>query len=241
MSEYHSIHPGEIIDEAVGRAKSGGELDLRINAMKTDSVTEINAAAELAIQSIRNAAQEVLNYLGGTFTLTDNPEYLAAWTDAEGRLLVGIRKDGTVYFAAGIPPQIADRFSELEAYSQAILGRCEALEEYSVRNINNLLNWYGALNDSAFTRLEKGNDGLLYAYNRAGNVVGGPYDFGTGGAPAVTTLAAYFNAVENDSVVYEEPTPVSSATLSPNRTLAGLLNAVPDDTFIYEEPTPISA
>lgn len=47
------------------------------------------------------------------FVVTDNPEYLYAITDNDGRFLFGIKKDGGVEWAKGIPSPIEENFDEL--------------------------------------------------------------------------------------------------------------------------------
>jgi len=42
----------------------------------------------------------------------DNPEYIAVLTDKEGRIIVGYKKDGSVYYGAGCPPQIIEYFDK---------------------------------------------------------------------------------------------------------------------------------
>ena len=140
-------------------------------------------------------------------------------------------------------PEIVDR--ELKALNDA-LSALTGLASLSgeddgtgnAARLLQLLNRLYLLESSAFAGFRKDGGGW-YACNKFGKDVDGPFDFGSGNA--VTTLSEYLNAVEDDTVVYEDPTPVSGAALGPDRTLAGLLNAVPDDTVIYEEPTPISA
>lgn len=50
----------------------------------------------------------------------DNPEYIAAWVDADERLLVGIKKDtGSPYYGVGVPEQVKDY---IDAQINKILG-----------------------------------------------------------------------------------------------------------------------
>lgn len=46
-------------------------------------------------------------------TYTDNPEFIRAYTDAEGKFLWGIRIDGTVEWAKGVPTPIQNALKEL--------------------------------------------------------------------------------------------------------------------------------
>ena len=233
--EYHSIHQGLTIDEAVSRAQKGGELDRRINAMKT----ELSATAEAAAQNVRDAAQNALQYLNGTFTTTDDPDYLAAWTDNEGRLLLGIRKDGDVYFGAGIPPQIAQELYNVGGWENRV-SNLEANFASHDRAILGLTLAHSDMVNAAFTELREGDDGLWYAYSMRGLVTGGPYRFGSGGVIlGGVTLAEHLNAVSDDSVTYQSPTPITGAEIAPNITLSGVFNAVSDDSVEYRNPTPI--
>lgn len=233
--EYRSIHEGQTIDEAVSRAQKGGELDRRINAMKT----ELSATAEAAAQNVRDAAQNALQYLNGTFTITDDPDYLAAWTDTEGRLLLGIRKDGGVYFGAGIPPQIARELRNLSGWEDRV-SNLEANFASHDRAILSLTLAHSDMVNAAFTELREGDDGLWYAYNMRGLVAGGPYRFGSGGVIlGGVTLAELLGSVEDDTVTYQAPTPITGAETVPNITLSGIFGAVSDNSVTYQAPTPI--
>ena len=46
---------------------------------------------------------------------TDNPEFIRVYTDAEGKFLWGIRVDGTVEWAKGVPTPVQNALKELEA------------------------------------------------------------------------------------------------------------------------------
>ena len=50
---------------------------------------------------------------GNKFTTTDNPEYKAVLLDKNNKILIGIRNDGDVYFAAGVPKQVTDAISKV--------------------------------------------------------------------------------------------------------------------------------
>ena len=52
---------------------------------------------------------------GNKFTATDNPEYKAVLLDKDNKILIGIRNDGDVYFAAGVPKQVADVIKQLQS------------------------------------------------------------------------------------------------------------------------------
>ena len=137
-------------------------------------------------------------------------------------------------------PEIIDReLKTLNDTLSALTGLAGEVEETgNTAKLLPLLNRLYLLESSAFAGLRKGDDGLWYAYNKEGKDVDGPFDFGSG--IAVTTLAEYFDAVEDDTLVYEDPTPVSGLTVSPDTTLAEYFDAVEDDSVVYEDPTPIT-
>ena len=54
-----------------------------------------------------------IEVVGNKFTATDNPEYKAVLLDKNNRIIIGIRNDGDVYFAAGIPKQVTDVISKV--------------------------------------------------------------------------------------------------------------------------------
>lgn len=43
----------------------------------------------------------------------DNPEFINVKTDSDGRILWGIRPDGSIYYGAGVPPQVEERIQEV--------------------------------------------------------------------------------------------------------------------------------
>ena len=93
-----------------------------------------------------------------------------------------------------------------------------------------------ALEAKAVTGFRKDDNGLWYAYNKNGQDVCGPFDFGANGG---VTLAELFDAGSDDTVTYRNPTPITGAETVPNITLSGIFNAVSDDSVTYQAPTPI--
>ena len=141
--DYLSRFTGPETDEATARAAKGGELDQRIDALRMDFILGVPDALASGIVPQKSA---------------DNPEYLSALTDDAGRLLIGVRKDGTVYFGAGVPPQIENAINQasgLMTLAHHILAK------------------------HAFTKLRKGDNGLWYAYNISEDVADGPFLFGS--------------------------------------------------------------
>ena len=76
----------------------------------------------------------------------------------------------------------------------------------------------------------------LNNYNKDGQDVCGPFDFGANGG---VTLAELFDAESDDSITYRNPTPITGAEIAPSITLCGIFNAVSDDSVTYQAPTPI--
>lgn len=54
-----------------------------------------------------------INVKGNKFTTTDNPEYKTVLLDKDDKILIGIKNDGDVYFAAGVPKQVTDAISQV--------------------------------------------------------------------------------------------------------------------------------
>ena len=73
-------------------------------------------------------------YCSQFFAYTDNPEYVRVYTDAEDKVLWGIKADGDIFFGAGVPSQVKDY---LESKISAL-----SLDEYEamVAFLDGLLN-----------------------------------------------------------------------------------------------------
>ena len=41
-------------------------------------------------------------------TYIESPEFKEVWTENEGKIILGVRPDGSIYFGAGVPPQIIE-------------------------------------------------------------------------------------------------------------------------------------
>lgn len=104
-----------------GIAVSGG-------ASVGSAVTYDNTQSGLDAQNIQNAIDELVNNLGHYET---NEEWLRAYTDAEGKFLWGIRVDGSIDWAVGIPKPIQKALNEIiasnETFQQTLT---EAMEAY---------------------------------------------------------------------------------------------------------------
>lgn len=100
----------QIKDTVDGIAVSGG-------ASVGSAVTYDNTQSGLDAQNIQNAIDELVNNLGHCET---NEEWLRAYTDAENKFLWGIRIDGSIDWAVGIPRPIQKKIEELIATDTAI-------------------------------------------------------------------------------------------------------------------------
>lgn len=111
----------QIKDTVDGIAVSGG-------ASVGSAVTYDNTQSGLDAQNIQNAIDELVNNLGHYET---NEEWLRAYTDAEGKFLWGIRIDGSIDWAVGIPKPIQKALNEIiannETFQQTLT---EAMEAY---------------------------------------------------------------------------------------------------------------
>lgn len=111
----------QIKDTVDGIAVSGG-------ASVGSAVTYDNTQSGLDAQNIQNAIDELVNNLGHYET---NEEWLRAYTDAENKFLWGIRVDGSIDWAVGIPKPIQKALNEIiannETFQQTLT---EAMDTY---------------------------------------------------------------------------------------------------------------
>ena len=111
----------QIKDTVDGIAVSGG-------ASVGSAVTYDNTQSGLDAQNIQNAIDELVNNLGHYET---NEEWLRVYTDAENKFLWGIRVDGSIDWAIGIPKPIQKALNEIiaknETFQQTLT---EAMETY---------------------------------------------------------------------------------------------------------------
>lgn len=111
----------QIKDTVDGIAVSGG-------ASVGSAVTYDNTQSGLDALNIQNAIDELVNNLGHYET---NDEWLRAYTDAEGKFLWGIRIDGSIDWAVGIPKPIQKALNEIIANSETFQQTLtEAMETY---------------------------------------------------------------------------------------------------------------
>lgn len=76
-----------------------------VDSLNSDSITRPLAARQGKV------LDEKIADLG---QYTDSPEWLRVITDAEGKILYGVKTDGKFYFGAGCPPQVAFLLKSLE-------------------------------------------------------------------------------------------------------------------------------
>jgi hypothetical protein len=117
----------QIKDTVDGIAVSGG-------ASVGSAVTYDNTQSGLDAQNIQNAIDELVNNLGHYET---NEEWLRAYTDAEGKFLWGIRVDGSIDWAVGIPRPIQKKIEKLIATDTAIQESITQLRTEFTESLNN--------------------------------------------------------------------------------------------------------
>ena len=117
----------QIKDTVDGIAVSGG-------ASVGSAVTYDNTQSGLDAQNIQNAIDELVNNLGHYET---NEEWLRAYTDAENKFLWGIRVDGSIDWAIGIPHPIQKKIEELIATDTAIQESITQLRTELTESLNN--------------------------------------------------------------------------------------------------------
>jgi hypothetical protein len=116
----------QIKDTVDGIAISGG-------ASVGSAVTYNNTQSGLDAQNIQNAIDELVNNLGHYET---NEEWLRAYTDAENKFLWGIRVDGSIDWAVGIPRPIQKKIEELIATDTAIQESITQLRTELIESLN---------------------------------------------------------------------------------------------------------
>lgn len=117
----------QIKDTVDGIAASGG-------ASVGSAVTYDNTQSGLDAQNIQNAIDELVNNLGH---YEANEEWLRVYTDAENKFLWGIRVDGSIDWAVGIPRPIQKKIEELIATDTAIQESITQLRTELIESLNN--------------------------------------------------------------------------------------------------------
>ncbi len=117
----------QIKDTVDGIAVSGG-------ASVGSAVTYDNTQSGLDAQNIQNAIDELVNNLGHYET---NEEWLRVYTDAESKFLWGIRIDGSIDWAVGIPRPIKKKIEELIATDTVIQKSITQLRTELTESLNN--------------------------------------------------------------------------------------------------------
>ena len=117
----------QIKDTVDGIAVSGG-------ASVGSAVTYDNTQSGLDALNIQNAIDELVNNLGHYET---NEEWLRVYTDTENKFLWGIRIDGSIDWAVGIPRPIQKKIEELIATDTAIQESITQLRTELTESLNN--------------------------------------------------------------------------------------------------------
>lgn len=117
----------QIKDTVDGIAVSGG-------ASVGSAVTYDNTQSGLDALNIQNAIDELVNNLGHYET---NEEWLRAYTDAENKFLWGIRIDGSIDWAVGIPRPIQKQIEKLIATDTAIQKSITQIRTELTESLNN--------------------------------------------------------------------------------------------------------
>lgn len=101
-----------LTDDNIGFPPAELREDGKVYAINTDKWIIVANAIEAYNAGERVATNEAkIKELG---EYTDNPEFIRAYTDAEGKFLWGIRVDGTVEWAKGLPTPVQKAIRELE-------------------------------------------------------------------------------------------------------------------------------
>ena len=77
----------------------------------TERLTEIMADVETKVDKEDGKSLVDSEFAGG-ISYVENSEFVNVKTDAEGKILWAIKTDGSIYYGAGIPPQIIDYINE---------------------------------------------------------------------------------------------------------------------------------
>lgn len=85
-------------------------------------VQDVNEGTETNILSGKAVKDAYGHYI-------ESPEFLRAYLDDEDKILWGIKTDGTVYFGAGVPPQVKDYIEERIGNYDDIITFLDDLEE----------------------------------------------------------------------------------------------------------------
>lgn len=117
----------QINDTVDSIAVSGG-------ASVGSAVTYDNTQSGLDALNIQNAIDELVNNLGHYET---NEEWLRVYTDTENKFLWGIRIDGSIDWAVGIPRPIQKKIEELIATDTAIQESITQLRTELTESLNN--------------------------------------------------------------------------------------------------------
>lgn len=109
-SQLDASNVQQAIDEVYSKGNTNRE------STKTElekSIHDNRTAVDASIQDVYkksnyNDDENIIDF-NTIHLIKDNPEYVAAWVDADNKLLVGLRvEDGLPYYGGGVPPQVKD-------------------------------------------------------------------------------------------------------------------------------------
>lgn len=102
-----------LVDENVGYPPAELREDGKVYAINTDKWIIVANAIDAynAGERIANAKTRIKE-LG---EYADSPEFIRTYTDAEGKFLWGIRIDGSIEWAKGVPTPVKEALRELES------------------------------------------------------------------------------------------------------------------------------
>ena len=116
------------------------------NALRSTAADHVTAFADEIFDTERQQYQNEVNGIVGTYI--ENPEFISVKTDAEGKLLWWIEKDGTVNWSKGVPQPIQVKLQELEqkikdnADNDKTLAERVSVNETAIVAINEALDNY---------------------------------------------------------------------------------------------------
>lgn len=120
----------QVIDDnfKAAEAEKANKTDVNASIFKLTETVESNKTETDA--KIDRNKEETDGKLSGLGSYIENPEYARAYTDAEGRFLWGIKKDGSIEWAKGVPTPVKkyiesldiENDQEVERINQLVIG-----------------------------------------------------------------------------------------------------------------------
>lgn len=146
-------------------------IDTNINTNGNQAITGavMNSVMKQTVDSVDTQLTELESELG-TYDANINPEYIRAYTDGNGMFLWGIRKDGSIEWAVGVPTPIKKYVEQIDSFNDAELNRLNQLIVSLKEQVDN----YGIyfLENPEYIRAITDADGkVLIAINRNGELI----------------------------------------------------------------------